>query len=268
MCVYNFPRHALRPTRPFLLRAPGAALGESRETSVPSSTRQRIGRVGGRTRQAVTSADHDAFERGAHVDEQRSYFCPHFRLALHVRCVEKAYEKAGRECMWIVVCACRPPRWPGPCPRHGVCPDCDSLVPGRAVGTCRGRVRVWSAGFRRAGPRVATRTSRPRPRRTDSPPRPPRYPVEAPFNWRRYYRYGHTKRQYRPAARRSKSDHGIRLLVWFYDCARDAIINLWGQYPAPTGAFGELFSRTEDCAPRPRARGPLDRRGGKGILCR
>ena len=111
------------------------------------------------------------------------------------------------------------------------------------------------AGFRRAGPRVATRTSRPRPRRTDSPPRPPRYPVEAPFNWRRYYRYGHTKRQYRPAARRSKSDHGIRLLVWFYDCARDAIINLWGQYPAPTGAFGELFSRTEDCAPRPRARG-------------
>ena len=148
MCVYNFPRHALRPTRPFLLRAPGAALGESRETSVPSSTRQRIGTVGGRTRQAVTSADHDAFERGAHVDEQRSHFCPHFRLALHVRCVEKAYEKAGRECMWIVVCACRPPRWPGPCPRHGVCPDCDSLVPGRAVGTWRGRVRVWSAGTR------------------------------------------------------------------------------------------------------------------------
>ena len=128
---------------------------------------------------------------------------------------------------------------------------------GHAGGVCVCGRRGSDSRFRRAGPQVATRTSRPRPRRTDSPPRPPRYPVEAPFNWRRYYRYGHTKRQYRPAARRSKSDHGIRLLVWFYDCARDAIINLWGQYPvpAPTGAFGELFSRTEDCAPRPRARG-------------
>ena len=251
--IFHGTRYGLRGRFCSALRVP-RSVSPVKPPSRPRRDSGSGGSAGGRVRPSRARTMTRSKEARMWTSKM-SYFCPHFRLALHVRCVEKAYEKAGRECMWIVVCACRPPRWPGPCPRHGVCPDCDSLVPGRAVGTCRGRVRVWSAGFRRAGPRVATRTSRPRPRRTDSPPRPPRYPVEAPFNWRRYYRYGHTKRQYRPAARRSKSDHGIRILVWFYDCARDAIINLWGQYPAPTGAFGELFSRTEDCAPRPRARG-------------
>ena len=135
---------------------------------------------------------------------------------------------------------------------------------GHAGGVCVCGRRGSDAPDR--GSRLARRVRVP-----DVPTRRPARPGirsrrRCPFNWRRYYRYGHTKRQYRPAARRSKSDHGIRLLVWFYDCARDAIINLWGQYPAPTGAFGELFPAQR---PAPRGRGPvdpLDRRGGKGIL--